>query len=575
MSGNIQVVLEGKGSVTLRQSNYVAAGGEGTVYRISDSVVKIYHEPEKAKQRGMPDKIRLLAALKHPYVSSPTGLVTNPKGEPIGHYLPYVDGHPLARVFTNDFWQHEGFDHTHASTLVDRMRKVYLFAHQHKANLVDANELNWFALFSGSDPEPRVIDVDSWAIGRWPATVIMPSIRDWHATAFNDLTDWFAWGIVGFQIYTGVHPYKGTLDGFSRGDLVGRMKANASAFRKEVKLNRAVRDFSKIPGPLRDWYEAVFEKGERTIPPSPFDTGVTTPQAAQVLRAVPTGKAGILVFEKIIDFPGDPTVKTFHCGVALLSSGKLIDMATKRQIGDIYSRSCEVVKVTKGWFTADMHRREVRFRYVHENNLTSVDLDLKLNGYQLVGYQNRLFVITDAGLTEVNLKVLNKPIASVGNNWGAMVNSTKWFSGVGVMDVMGAKFVITPYGSKEGVQVRVREIDALKIVSAKSGHRFVSLIGLDKTGTYTKLELTFDNEYRSYKVWTGDIDNAELNLAILPNGVCATIVRDGELSIFVPTNGKLNQVNDSHIGTDMLLSNWEDKVIYIQNGAVWSLQMKK
>jgi DNA-binding helix-hairpin-helix protein with protein kinase domain len=73
---NIQVVLEGKGPVTLRDSNYVASGGEGKIYKISDMVVKIYHKPDEAKQRGMPDKIRLLAGLKHPYVSSPSGLVT-------------------------------------------------------------------------------------------------------------------------------------------------------------------------------------------------------------------------------------------------------------------------------------------------------------------------------------------------------------------------------------------------------------------------------------------------------------------------------------------------------------------
>src|SRR5690606_29163918 len=111
------------------------------------------------RRRGMPDKIRLLAGIKHPYISSPLGLAMNQAGEPVGHYLPFVDGYPIAKVFTNEFWQREGFTCPHASTLVDRMRQVFFFAHQHKAILVDANELNWFALFSGSDPEPCVIDV--------------------------------------------------------------------------------------------------------------------------------------------------------------------------------------------------------------------------------------------------------------------------------------------------------------------------------------------------------------------------------------------------------------------------------
>jgi hypothetical protein len=572
---NIQVVLEGKGLVTLRDGNFVARGGEGTIYKISDSVVKIYHKPDIARQRGMPDKIRLLAALKHPYVSSPVGLVTTPAGDPIGHHLFYVDGHPLARVFTNDFWQSQRFNNKHASTLVDRMRQIVCFAHQNKATMVDANELNYFALFAGSDPEPRVIDVDSWAIGRWPATVIMPSIRDWHAKSFDEKTDWFAWGVVTFQVYTGLHPYKGTLDGFDRGDLEGRMKANASVFSKGVRLNRAVREFSDIPSPLLNWYEATFQNGERVNPPSPFDTGVTTPKAARVMRVVTVGRSQTLVFEKITETVGDPAIRVFHCGVVLLASGKLIDLATKRQIEEIQSRSCEVVKVQDGWLIGELEKREVTFRYVEEGSLKSKKLSLKLNGYGLVSFENRLFVVMEAGLTEVNFSLLGKPLASASNKpLGAMLNSTKWFQGVGVMDAIGARYVITPFGISSGTQTRIRELDELKVVTAKAGNRFVSLIGLDKKGNYRKIEITFDRDYKSHKVWTADTDGPELNLAILPKGVCATIVKDGELDIFVPANGQLVRIDDGQIGADMFLSNWGDKVVYIQNGAVWSLRMK-
>lgn len=570
---NIQVVLEGKGLVTLRDSNYVATGGEGKIYKISDSVVKIYHKPEIAKQRGMSDKIRLLAALKHPYISSPVGLVTTPAGDPIGHHLYYVDGHPLARVFTNDFWQRERFNNKHASTLVDRMREIVCFAHANKATMVDANELNYFALFTGSDPEPRVIDVDSWAIDRWPATVIMPSIRDWHTKSFDEKTDWFAWGVVTFQVYTGLHPYKGTLDGFDRGDLEGRMKANASVFSKGVRLNRAVREFSDIPLPLLNWYEATFQNGERVNPPSPFDTGVTTPKAARVMRVVTTGRSGALVFEKLLK-ARDSAIRVFHCGVVLLSSGKLVDLATKRQIGEIQSQSCEVVKVQDGWLIGELEKREVTFRYVQEGSLKSEQLSLKLNGFNLLSYENRLFVITERGLTEIKLNLFGKAVASVGQTWGVMVNSTKWFHGVGVMDAMGAKYVVTPFGELAVAQERVRELDEIKVITAKSGNRFVSLVGLDKKGNYRIIEITFDRDYKSHKVWTADTDGPELNLAILPKGVCATIVKDGELDIFVPVNGQLTRIEDSEIGTDMFLSNWGDRVIYIQNGAVWSLRMK-
>src|SRR5271154_5011587 len=93
--GNIQVVLEGRGPVTLRPRDHVATGGEGSIYRVSDLVVKMYLDPVKMKQRGTPDKIRKLASmLKHPYIMTPIGLAVTAAGDPVGHYLPYVEDPP-------------------------------------------------------------------------------------------------------------------------------------------------------------------------------------------------------------------------------------------------------------------------------------------------------------------------------------------------------------------------------------------------------------------------------------------------------------------------------------------------
>ncbi len=571
---NIQVTLEGKGPVTLRDSNYVASGGEGTIYRLSNLVVKIYHEPEKARQRGMPEKIRLLTKLRHPFVSSPIDLVLDKNGEPIGHYLEYVDGHPLSRVFTNEWWQREGFNFPKASALVDGMREVVSFAHQNGATLVDANELNWFAVMGGQKPEPRVIDVDSWAIGRWGATVIMPSIRDYHAKKFCDTTDWFAWGIVSFQAFTGIHPYKGTLDGFDRSDLVGRMKANASVFSKGVRLNRAVRDFSNIPGKLLSWYEAAFQQGERSLPPSPFDTSVQTPTPARIAYAVTTRGGKLLVLDKLLSILRDQVVRTWSCGVALLASGKVIDIATKRVIAEVPERNMEIVHVGNGWLIASLRSGKAVLSYVDDRDLKRQDLALQIQGSALLAAGNRLFVATEAGLTEVKLTFLGKVIASVGETWGAMANSTKWFPGLGVMDAMGAMYLIMPIGDTAVAQARVTELDGLRIVNGKAGGRFASIVGLDKKGDYRKIEVVFGKDDKPQSVWVGDTDGPELNLAILPKGVCATIVQDGELNIFVPSTKKLNRVNDDAVSTDMILSNWGDRVIYLQNGEVWSVRLK-
>ncbi len=573
-TGNFTVTLEGRGSLTIRPaSDHIATGGEGSAYRIGDTVVKIYTDPQKMRRDDMAGKIRLLSTLQHPSIIAPQGVVLGLHGEPIGYAMAFAEGEPLPRLFTNDFRTREGFTDKDVVTLAEGMRQTVQFAHEHQAVLVDANELSWIAKLRGKNgPEPRIIDVDSWAIGRWPATVIMPSIRDWHTGSFDERSDWFAWGVVTFQLFTGIHPYKGVLQGFDRKDLIGRMKANASVFAPGIRLNQAVRDFSIIPAPLYNWYEATFEQGERSEPPSPLATGAPTAKQARIGRVVTTA-IGTLVYDKVFDGGSDAVVRMFPSGAVLTRSGRLVDVSSLRQLGMPLSREGEVVKKEGGWLKADWKDGRVGFSFV-TNSQTEVSLSLPLHIYRYLRFENRLFVVTDAGLSEVEVRMLDKPILSIGSTWGIMRNAVRWYEGIGIQDTMGAMYLIVPFGDTSCAHVRVRELDGLKLVSAKAGERFVSVVALDATGTYRKFEITFSEEYRTYRLWEGVADNPELNIAMLPKGVCATIVEDGELTIFVPTSGATKKVTDKHITTDMMLSHWENRVVYLAGGEVWQVRLK-
>ncbi|MES3005197.1 MAG: hypothetical protein V4690_03785 [Patescibacteria group bacterium] len=572
---NTEIELVGRGSVILRPNDHIASGGEGSVYGLSDTVIKLYHDPQKVLGSGLQDKIKLLSGLQHPYIVAPKNLVFGSKGQFLGFYMEKADGHPLSQVFTNDFYLKYGFGDKDASVLVHRMREVFEFGHAHGATLVDPNELNWNVVHKKSkSPEPRVFDVDSWAIGKWKPTVIMPSIRDWHSKGFSQSTDWFSWGIITFQIYTGIHPYKGTLDGFKMGDLTGRMKANASVFSKGIRLNRAVRDFSVIPKNLLSWYESTFQKGERVKAPSPLDNNTVSPKTAKVLKTVTVGVGDLLVFQKLLTVANDPVVKVFSCGVALLSSGLLVEIFKNRKIGQVTSVEAEVVKVTGGYLVADYRNKVVVFEYIQETSFEKFELSFPYSLTRFLSYQNRMFAVTENGLTEVTVNMFAKPLLSAGNTWGVVVNSTKWWNGVGVQDMMGATYVISPFGEGTCAHVRVPELDNLKVVNAKSGHRFIVLSCVAKDGSYRKVELSFDSSYKTYKLSEKITDTAELNVAILPKGVCATIETDSELFITVPTNGTGKHLSDKNISTDMVLFNLGDMVVYIQNGDVWSLRMK-
>lgn len=575
-TGTMKVMLEGRGALTLHASDHLFTGGEGTLYRANNTVVKIYTNPMKMINDRMVDKVRILAMLCHPYVVAPEGIVIDAQGKPIGFYMPFAQGEHLPRIFTNAFRDREGFGDDDAKKLAERMREAVQFAHDHRALLIDPNPMNWLIALKKKhtlDPEPRIIDVDSWVIAEWPPCAIMPSIRDWHATQFNALTDWFSWGVVTFELFTGIHPYKGTLSGYKRGDFEARMRDNASVFAQGIGLPDEVRDFTRIPSPLLDWYQGEFQAGERSIPPSVFTPVTTATPQIRKMRMVATAE-GLLIFERLLPAYADKVVQVWPCGVAGYDSGTLVELSSGRFIGTLQSPNGEVVKVAEGWLVADWIGNELHFEFIDQRTLQSETLPLAIKGYALLRYENRLLMVTEHELVELEFIHLDRPILSVGHRTAILEpHAVRWFRGVGIEQALGATYIITPFGAHSCTTMRVRELEGLQPVNAKAGNRFVAVVAVDKNGVYRRMEFSMSQDYGRYTVWEGFRDNADCNMAILPRGVCATIVNDGELIIFVPSSGQIRRIPDRTVTTGMALSNWDNRVVSILDGQLWSVRM--
>ncbi len=570
--GNIKVLLDGRGPLTLRETDYVTTGGEGSIYKTGPTIVKLYTDVDKMQRDGMPEKIKALAQLQHNGIVAPQGLVLDEHKQPVGFFMPFVEGEPMSRVFVSDFRARTGFGDRDAVDLTASMHEIVAYAHGKKALMVDANELNWLVSYTKGTPAgATVIDVDSWAVGRWPATVIMPSIRDWNAKTFSSATDWFAWGIVAFQVFTGIHPFKGKMDGYKPGDLVQRMKDNASVFGAGVRLPHSVRDFSCIPGPLLDWFQATFQQATRTTPPSPRDTSKPA-KAAQIMRAVTTATGG-LVFEKLFERAGDPVMRIWSNGAVRLASGGVCDLASGMTIGGMQNAAAEIIRLQNGWLIAVPSGSEVVFGHVSEDLKDRTLLPTAMNIRRIFRAGERLFGITDHEMVEIEVRVLNgRPMTIAGRRWNVMVKATSWFQDVAVTDVLGAAFVIMPTSDGGVSQIRVHELDGAKVVAAKAAGRFAAFSILERTGDYRKLELTFSKTGTGYTPWTGPADSAELNMGILARGVVAAIVNDGELAIVVPTTGTVKKIADRGITTAMKLATWGEKIVYIADGAVWQVR---
>ncbi len=567
-----QVTLEGRGEVTLRPNDYVTQGGEGAIYRKDKHIIKLYLDPAKMTGTGHADKVRLLSrSFTHPSIVSPQGLVFAKSGETIGFYMPFVEGGALPPLFTNDRDQ-LGFSNNSAIVLASKMYDVVVHAHTNKALLIDANELNWLAdIKKVEDPTPYIIDVDSWQIDRFKASVIMPSIRDWHTSGFTNETDWFAWGIVTFNLFTGIHPYKGGLDGYKPGELERRMKENASVFHPDIRLNKAVRDFALIPGPLLDWYQATFAQGVRTIPPLPSKTGKTNVQFGKTLRIVTTATGG-LVYRKIFSIPGESVVSIWPCGVVRTDSGTLFEVSSKKKITTTKGSRVAVVAREQGWLVAEELNQTFEWRFINRNGTeTTLSLPLEVTG--VFRSDERIFAITNTELVEVILHQFAKPVLTFGSRWQILGLATNWYSGVGISNVLGAMHFVLPFGEQAVAMVRVPELDSLRTIKATAGNRFVEVITVNKQGEYEAIAFIFSKDFQSYTTMSRIVDSPEQNLTALPKGVTAEIRTDNLLTITVPQNNITKEVSDKDISTDMRLSRIKDQGVDTKDGELWSLSM--
>ena len=569
-----RVTLDGKSVLTIRPSDYVTCGGEGAIYRKGDTIIKLYLDPKKMQRDDMPVKVRLLASrLNHPSIVSPKGLILNERDEPIGYHMPYVTGEALPRLFTNDFRNQNHFGDTESVIFASKMHDIVHYAHDQKALLVDGNELNWLADISDSkNPTPYIIDVDSWAIDRFKASVIMPSIRDWHSSEISEATDWFAWGVVSFLLFTGIHPYKGTLDGYKPGEMERRMKDNASVFLPKVRLNKAVRDFGIIPGPLLDWYQATFTQGERTIPPSPSATGKANIALGNIMRVITTTTGG-LVYEKLFGRAGDAVVSVWPCGVVRIESGQLIELKTNKTIGSVSGTRVAIVARDDGWLVTEEISGVWQWKFMHRKG-KEFQLKIPLPIREVVRSGERIFVVTENELVELVVQQFQTPVLTTHNRWQILGNATVWYHEIGISNVLGATHLIAPFGEGSVAIVRTPELDGLRAVNATCGNRYAEIITLNQNGEYQVHSFSFDAHWKKYSISTRTVDGPEQNLTILPKGVVAEIPEDGKLVITVPSQGVQKVVTDKDLGSDMRLGRIGDLVVYRKDGELWSLRMR-
>jgi len=552
-----QYYIKGKGAVNISSNDFITKGGEGLIFGKGTKIYKIYTDSKKAIPEG---KIRELQTLKHTNVLIPIESLLNKKNNAVGFTMEWKKNTiPLCKLFTNDFRKRNGIDKKQIVELVEKMQEVIHFVHTKKCLIVDGNELNYL-VENSNFITPYFIDTDSYQTPTYPATAIMPNIRDCHNSSFSEVTDWFSFAIISCLLFVGIHPYKGKHLGYDKHNLQKRMVDNKSIFNSKTTVPRTARDFSYIPNSFYKWYVDLFEKGERKLPPLLSKNFVIVVPKKYKVGEDKFDIKEIASYERDILYYKYNIIKT---------DGKAIINNTKY--------SCELNEeaiVTK--------RKNIPiFINVLNNKLNlrsdAVSIfDIVIGCTEKMITEDTLYLKNEDKLLEVSFNDSNKKIfPCIENTWSISANSSILFSNVIYQKTLEKIYLIIPIAPK-CYYIPIKELDEYKIIDAKYDKKVCCLVG-HKNNNYDKIIIRFDDEHKKYDCRIiKNIDYLEINFIVKSNGIAVFMQDEDTIEIFSNNldNKNINRIENCNLPIPLKLCTDENRTLFSKENKLFTISMK-
>ena len=518
----LNVVIEGIGNVSLTDSNYIGSGGEANVYKVNSQAVKLYHDPKKSIPR---QKITELGSITSPDVLKPLHVVYDEHGSLIGYSMDFIKGaEPICKMFTKSFKSAHGISFNHVTDLVKAIRNNLDDIHSAKCLVVDLNEMN-IVIGGSSFDHPYMIDVDSYQTPSFKATAIMDSIRDRlvRNNQWSELSDWYSYAILCFQLYIGIHPYKGTHPKYKPNEWLRRMDEGVSVFDKNVSLPAVCNDMRVIPPRYLDWMKMLFVDNRRDVPPD-IDRSIPIPVTVTTVFVKGDDKFTYTLVETL---PEDVVSATCMFGVVYYvttagiyrGSSKIVGLhpatpaiiartGTMRMIYGLQYRSAIDIMDDKGSFIGKL--------MCDQSNVMNGDIYVSMGSRLL-----RVNVVETASGKSLCSFV---PVANI------MEMSSKFFDGVIYQDMLGTPWATFPM--EGGMHtVRLPEIAGHRVLDMKKvGNLLVAMVELN--GTYSKMMFLFSRKHVYSFRKVDNVSYADLAFTCLDNGVNVMVNDGGSVDIF-------------------------------------------
>lgn len=559
--------IQGKGEVQLSQADFKAQGGEGRIYVKGSTAYKIYTDPRRMIS---PAKINELSVLTQPNIIRPAEVVLDAKNNAVGYAMRHVgNAYALCQLFPKAFRQRKNLTPASTFNLVRQFQEGVRHVHSKGILIVDLNEMNF--LVAEDFAQLYFIDVDSYQTPSFPATVLMETVRDRHATGFTTNSDWFSFAVVSFQMFVGIHPFKGTYRPLQNVTdktrmLDERMRTNISVLRKDVTVPASCLPFKVIPPAYLDWYEAVFEEGKRLPPPDGA-------QASLVLAAPRIEHHdGSHHFEMTELHEFDSEI-IWHDGVITVTQ-QSIYFGGRKYAKPPFEVKPAVTPRTRHLITAFMGNGQVRFRDLTNGQ----ELATTVAGEEIMLSNGRFYLKQRETLCEVEfIELAQKTLPGVKTVGSVMMKATRMFEGVAMQSLLGACYANIISAPGVCHQIRLRELDRYEIVEAKLCNQVLIVIGAH-AGQYDRLVFRFTEDFSDCDVrLTSDVMLTSINFTVLDSGIVLHLTDEDELEVFSQLKGsnKVKVIHDPALQSDAKLFHTGTQALIARGNKLYKLKMRQ
>lgn len=570
----MKVHRRGKGAVGLSQNDFVSSGGEGKIFRKNNLAYKIYYKPKNVPAEAHIDE---LSALKRSNIIVPIDILLDSRNKKIGYTTEWVDGIPMCKFFVGGFRQREGITDRHIIKLVENIKDTISYIHSHDIVMVDGNELNYII---GKDlVTPYFIDTTCWQTRSYPATVIMPSIRDYTSKTFNKMTDWFSFAVIACWLFTGVHPFRGKHDVYDKKfkDAVEKARQRVidgvSIFNKNTRVARNAR-MNSIPKQYKAWFVRMFEKCERALPPAVAGAVSAGPVVVKTITG--TNNFDIRVWKHFVD---DVIWFTKLNGIYVTKTAKHMFIGKHKVDADrttcvVFSPKYQIPVVAR--IVAGV----VEFTSPEKGSIADTVL-VGPRASELMIVENHLYYRLRDMLVEMRMVEMGdrRVIPATKEVWNIMPNSSKLFAGVVVQNMLGKMHVTIPLpredGRSECVTISLPELDGYRIYDAKYLNHVLVVHGRKKNDYHTMV-FRFDKDHLKYDIRVAECDDiGDVNMTVLDNGIAVMILKEGALEAFGnrPFVGDIKSIRDPVITPDMRLCKDGTRAMFIRGNEIYTIKM--